>query len=859
MTKRLLIDATQPEETRVALVENDRLDSYDFDSAVRQQIKGNIFLAKVTRVEPSLQACFVEYGGNRQGFLAFTEIHPDYYKIPVEDRQALLAEEASWDDNGDDEDDTDESDDDAEDIADEEEEQEEGENGKSDAPAAKPRRRHIAKKTISKKTVSKKPSAKAAAAKNSDKVSDNASGEEAADRLDADESSINDHDDMPQNLADNLTEVDRDNTIEQIGGGEEESNQRDHTRRMGRLRRRYKIQEVIKRRQIILVQATKEERGQKGAAMTTYISLPGRYCVLMPNSPRGGGVSRKITDPQARRKMKDLLTELELPQGMSVILRTAGMTRTRLEIKRDLEYLLRLWDEIRRETMQSVAPSMVYEEADIFKRVIRDLYNRDTQEIIVSGEEGFKKLKLYMHQMVPTHAKKVLYYRDPLIPLFQRYQIESQIADVFNPRVELKSGGYIIINPTEALVSIDVNSGRATRERHIDDTALKTNIEAAEEIARQLRLRDLGGLVVIDFIDMESNRHNAKVERRLRDAMAEDRARIEIGRISGFGLLELSRQRLHPSLTETHYETCPHCAGTGLIRTTDSAAVVVIRAIEAEAVKGRAVQIVAHIPQHVAIYILNHKREEVNRIEDYFGCRVSLRADENLRADEVNLTYEKGTPTPRRQVELLPVPVLDLPEIVVHDEEDDGEPLMSQGPRASRNDADSDDGDEGDENGRNSRGGKRRRGGRGRNTPAWQERRDKNAKDTQGNGARDGAAVVIPIVDGNATADDAESLAVSNPTTNEKTEGRARRGNRRGGRHPYRRRQNGERVQAGISTGSDSANDLSDKNVHVGTQSVSAKPLARADNGASRVTESAGDSQGDGQGNKRGWWQRLIE
>jgi ribonuclease E len=610
MTKRMLIDATQAEETRIAVMDNDRLDSYDFDSAGRKLIKGNIYLAKVTRVEPSLQACFVEYGGNRQGFLAFTEIHPDYYKIPVEDRQALLAEEAAIDEEDDEE--------------------------------AIPEGGIPPEMGLEPVELDEREDAQAA---------DAYATEVKADALE-------DGDDEPLPEGGNLTEIPRDNTVETVGGDEEddESGQKQRARRLGRLRRRYKIQEVIKRRQIILVQATKEERGGKGAAMTSYISLPGRYCVLMPNSPRGGGVSRKITDPQARRKMKDLLAELDLPDGMSVILRTAGMQRTRLEIKRDLEYLLKLWKDICIQTMQSVAPAMVYEEADIFKRAVRDLMSPDTTEVIVAGAEGFKKVKSFMRLMVPASAKRVYFYRDPMIPLFQRFSVEKQIADIFSPRVDLRSGGYIIINPTEALVSIDVNSGRATRERHIDDTALKTNIEAAEEIARQLRLRDLGGLVVIDFIDMESNRHNAKVERKLREAMAEDRARIEIGRISGFGLLELSRQRLHPSLTETHFESCPHCNGTGLVRTIESAAVVAMRAIEAEAVKGRAVAITASLPQQVAVYMLNHKREELNRIEEFWGCKVGLKVEEEFHYNRRSRRTSRCCPFPSSKARMITRP-----------------------------------------------------------------------------------------------------------------------------------------------------------------------------------------------------------
>jgi ribonuclease E len=805
MTKRMLIDATQPEETRVALMDNDRLDSYDFDSAARKQIKGNIFLAKVTRVEPSLQACFVEYGGNRQGFLAFTEIHPDYYRIPVEDRQALLAEEAAAWDNDDGEDDSD--------------------LGESQASAALL------------DTDELEASVQAEFNSGLDEHADLADGE------------------MPE--AANLIEIERDNTIDSIGGEEEDVSQSRNARRIGRLRRRYKIQEVIKRRQIMLVQATKEERGQKGAAMTTYISLPGRYCVLMPNSPRGGGVSRKITDPQARRKMKDLLSELEVPQGMSVILRTAGMTRSRIEVKKDLEYLLRLWDEIRRETMQSEAPALIYEEADIFKRVIRDLYSRDTMEIIVAGDQGFVKTKQFMRQMVPAHAKRVLFYRDPLIPLFQRFNVEPQIADVFNPRVELKSGGYIIINPTEALVSIDVNSGRATRERHIDDTALKTNMEAAEEIARQLRLRDLGGLVVIDFIDMESGRHNAKVERKLREAMSEDRARIEIGRISGFGLLELSRQRLHPSLTETHFETCVHCAGTGLTRATESAAVVVMRAIEAEAVKGRAINITANIPQSVAIYLLNFKREDIIRIEELFGVRVALRADENMMPNDMNITFDKGTPTPKQKPEMLPVPILEGndDDFINAEDEDDGEPLMSGGFDVEEKD--------GGRSGRN-----RNRRSNGRNKPRGESRGERTSetggdrepredraprepreprerRSRQPRNASEGDVVNIPITTGEGTAPE----AIQNPSEQGDRKPRNRRG-----RHPYRRRREGGAPNEPRTEGGN------DKPREAREPREPREPRGEQRPPAAAKATPANDTKvAEKPAKKKAWWQALIE
>ncbi len=593
MAARMLIDATQPEENRVAVVDGKKLVSFDFESTARKQLKSNIYLAKITRLEPSLQAAFVDYGGNRHGFLAFSEIHPDYYRIPVEDREALLAEEAN--------------------IA--KLEEEEAEKAEAAAEAEK------------------------ASKKKSDKVKEEEFIEEAIIEEDLGNEA---------KATGDIIDVEKDNTTETVGGEEsddeddEDDEKANLARRLSKLRRRYKIQEVIKPRQILLIQVTKEERGNKGAALTTYISLPGRYCVLMPNSPRGGGVSRKIANPKDRKRLREILKELKIPAGMSVILRTAGVNRNKTEIKRDLDYLLRLWNNIRKETLESTAPSLVYEEGDLCKRAVRDLYMPDVSEILVAGEDGYRHVKDFMKMLIPSHAKKVVQYKDEKIPLFQRYQVEGEISDIFNPRANLPSGGYIIINPTEALVSIDVNSGRATRERNVDDMALKTNSEAAVEIARQLRLRDLGGLVVIDFIDMEHYRHNSKVERKLKEAMSSDRARIEIGRISSFGLLELSRQRLRPSLTETHFETCAHCQGTGIIRTVDSAALVVLRSIEEEGIRGRSSQITVTVPANIALYILNHKRDVLAQIESNYGCHVFIRGDDDMQPHEINLEYTRG-------------------------------------------------------------------------------------------------------------------------------------------------------------------------------------------------------------------------
>jgi ribonuclease E len=524
----MLIDASHPEETRVAVVYGKRLEEFDYETSRKKQLKGNVYLAKIVRVEPSLQAAFVDYGGNRHGFLAFSEIHPDYYQIPVSDREQLLAAE------------------------------------------------------------------KAAA-----EDDDNENGE----------------------------------PLETVGGDEVEEVERRRIKHY----RHYKIQEVIKRRQIMLVQVVKEERGNKGAALTTYLSLAGRYCVLMPNTARGGGISRKIASVQDRRRLKKILDEFKIAEGLAVIVRTAGAERTKAEIKRDYEYLVRLWDEIRTRTMESIAPTLVHEEANLIKRSIRDLYSKDIDEVFVEGEEGYRTAKDFMKAMVPSHAKRVQRYDDPIYPLFFRYQVENQIDAIHNPIVQLRSGGYLVLNSTEALVAIDVNSGRATRERHIEETALKTNLEAADEVARQLRLRDLAGLVVIDFIDMEENRNNTAVERRFKEALKNERARIQIGHISAFGLLEMTRQRLRPSLLETSSEPCPTCGGAGHVRSTESTALHVTRGIEEEGLRKRASEIAVFVPTAVALYILNNKRDILAAIEERCDIQISIAADDTLIPPEYRI------------------------------------------------------------------------------------------------------------------------------------------------------------------------------------------------------------------------------
>ena len=602
MSKKMLIDATHPEETRVVVVDGNKVEEFDFETVNKRQLAGSIYLAKVTRVEPSLQAAFVEYGGNRHGFLAFAEIHPDYYQIPVADRKALIEEERA--------------------MARAEEEED---NRRS-------RRR------------SPRPAPKAEAVRSDDAVAEGPAGMDVVD-LGEDEAGDgplvpaaveHDHDHHDHDHHNEQAEhaegdryravdhaSDTDDEIESIA--EEDVAEEISAPRRPRARR-YKIQEVVKVRQIMLVQVVKEERGNKGAALTTYLSLAGRYCVLMPNTARGGGISRKITNAVDRKKLKEIAGELEVPEGAGLIVRTAGAKRTKPEIKRDYEYLMRLWEQIRELTLKSIAPAKIYEEGDLIKRSIRDLYSREIDEVLVEGEGGYRTAKDFMRMIMPSHARQVVRYTEQT-PLFAKYQVEGYLAGMFNPVVQLKSGGYIVIGVTEALVAIDVNSGRATKEGSIEETALKTNSEAAEEIARQLRLRDLAGLIVIDFIDMEERRNNATVEKRLKDKLKTDRARIQVGRISGFGLLEMSRQRLRPGMLESTTQPCPHCHGTGLIRSDDSMALQVLRALEEEGTRKRSKEVLLKAPVGIVNYLFNAKREHVALIEARYGMSVRLEAD----------------------------------------------------------------------------------------------------------------------------------------------------------------------------------------------------------------------------------------
>ena len=651
MTTRMLIDARHPEETRVAVLKGNRIEEFDFESADKKQIKGNIYLAKVTRVEPSLQAAFVDFGGNRHGFLAFSEIHPDYYQIPREDREALLAEEAAAaeeeerlraaeEDNAEDDDGID------------------GNGGLMDEFAGDDGIEEI--------DTSEK-----------DDVATIEGGLVEGDH--GDEAPV-DGDDEDGATDEARTDDGRDERPRGRGRGRRQGRARSkeaeelRARRMA-LRRRYKIQDVIQRRQVLLVQVVKEERGNKGAALTSYLSLAGRYTVLMPNSSHGGGISRKISSSADRKRLKQIVAELKLPKSMGCIIRTAGLQRTKTEIKRDFDYLARLWDEIRDNTLSSTAPAMIHSDSDLIKRAIRDIYNRDIEEVVVEGEEGYKAARQFMKLLMPSHARRVKQYADP-VPLFQRFGAEDQLTAMYDPVVQLKSGGYLVINPTEALVSIDINSGRSTKEHGIEATALSTNLEAAKEIARQLRLRDMAGLVVIDFIDMEYSSNIRKVERAMKDALKHDRARIQVGRISSFGLMEMSRQRLRTGVLEATTRACPHCDGTGLVRTASSAGLSALRLIEDEAAKGKGMIISLYASTEAAIYLLNQKRADLAEIEDRYGVTVEVLPEgENEGA---KMRAVSAGPRPANTPKFEPLVLEDDFDDVI-EEEDEDEEFEAQG------------------------------------------------------------------------------------------------------------------------------------------------------------------------------------
>ena len=871
MTKRMLIDSTHAEETRVVVLDGNRLEDFDVETSAKRHLKGNIYLAKIVRVEPSLQAAFVEYGGNRHGFLAFSEIHPDYYQIPIADRQRLLEMEAE-----------------AARLEEEEEELElaltqteqppvavqpprqgrgrrdrrrDGRNRGAQAetaieraleaeawaraetpsllapsraePAAPPATEAWALAATPRLVVQAEApaddgdwalpdtpalTAPDAAASESAEADVMAPAEPAAPEAwalaatpallteapapvwpdefaalePAPEPEFEAESDARPSRGDD--EEDEDGPPPETLGGDPDMGEDREVRRLPpRFLRNYKIQEVIRRRQIMLVQVVKEERGTKGAALTTYLSLAGRFSVLMPNSPRGGGISRKITSAADRRRLKEVMVELDIPRGMGLIIRTAGASRPKPEIKRDCEYLLRLWDDIRDHTMKSIAPALIYEEASLIKRAIRDVYSRDIDDILVDGTEGWRAAHEFMRMLMPTHARKVQLWNDRSQPLFSRYQVESQLDAMLNPVVQLRSGGYLVINQAEALVAIDVNSGRSTRERNVEETALRTNLEAADEVARQLRLRDLAGLIVIDFIDMESRRHNAMVERRLKDALRNDRARIQVGHISHFGLLEMSRQRLRPSLTETTFVTCPHCNGTGNVRTTESAGIHVLRGIEEEASKRRAAEAIVHVATPIALYLLNHKRDRLREIELRYGMRVIIAADDSQMPPRFHIERVRAQvagETPQFITPDAPLPI-DVPVLPaeVEDEvaEDEEAPAVAQAEAEAEPGAAASEAEEAERRRRRRRR-RGRRDERGDGDSADQPMAEDAAEETPARVAEDQERGEEPAPAEAAVREEAEAPTADGGEDGAGDDGRGRRRGRRGGR---RRRRDG--------------------------------------------------------------------
>ncbi|WP_425062568.1 Rne/Rng family ribonuclease [Pyruvatibacter mobilis] len=856
MGKKMLIDAAHREETRVAIVSGNRVENFDFESEAKRPLRGNIYLAKVTRVEPSLQAAFIEYGGNRHGFLAFSEIHPDYYQIPVADRERLLAEEAAEaeayddddvdlddeddddieaaadsddDDSDDDEDDTGEAYDiglnafdadaegDAEDDTDEVSE-DDPENDLGDVTAEADDASDDATSD------DEGPSGSiAASAAEAESISEEV-------ETDADDDALDDDDDSEDDAGDGDEEAKADGKDRSDnrrgkgrGRGRGRSNGRGRDGRRGGGDRRpsrrsasrhYKIQEVIKRRQILLVQVVKEERGNKGAALTTYLSLAGRYCVLMPNTARGGGISRKITNASDRRRLKEAMSEMDVSEGMGLIVRTAGANRTKVEIKRDFDYLLRLWENIRDLTLKSSAPCLIYEEGDLIKRSIRDQYTKDIDEIIVDGDQAYKDAKDFMRMLMPSHAKNVKRYKEREA-LLQRYGVQGELDSLLEPTVTLKSGGYIVINPTEALVSIDVNSGKSTKEHNIEATALSTNMEAAEEIARQLRLRDMAGLIVIDFIDMDEPRNNRAVERKLKDSLKQDRARIQVGRISSFGLLEMSRQRMRSGVLEGSTEVCPHCKGTGMIRSTESAALQVLRAVEAEALKGRAKALDVMVPVEIAVFILNQKRTSLLDIEK--RCRVSiyLVADQGMIAPDYQIKRtDDRTPEISGDTDALSM------ESAFDEDEDaalDAE-AEARAAEAERRDAER---EERAETSDDEAGQKPKRRRRRRRKPSG-DGEDADGNDTKAD-TQDGA-------DASDEGDDASSAAETSDDGDEDGDDKPRKRRRRGRRGGRRHRRTAASGEGDDADGNDASADSEDSaDTTAGTPADDASDVSGAD------------------------------
>ncbi|MHA7818457.1 MAG: Rne/Rng family ribonuclease [Erythrobacter sp.] len=724
MATRMLIDARHSEETRVAVLKGNRIEEFDFESAEHKQIKGNIYLAKVTRVEPSLQAAFVDFGGNRHGFLAFSEIHPDYYQIPQSDREKLLAEEAE--------------------AAEEEarlraEEEDEGVAPGDEYDAEDESSEALAEDLAEDGLEEIDTSEKDKVSTIEDGTSDDDDDDDDDDSED-EEASDEDGEDKPRRGRRGRGRRRQGRKGDQKKGRSRAKEVDEARAKRMALRRRYKIQDVIQRRQVLLVQVVKEERGNKGAALTTYLSLAGRYTVLMPNSSHGGGISRKISSTSDRKRLKQIVSDLSLPKTMGLIVRTAGISRTKTEVKRDFDYLARLWDEIRQTTLASTAPSLIHSDSDLIKRAIRDIYNREIEEVVVEGEEGYKSAKAFMKMLMPSHARRVKAYSDP-VPLFQRYGAEDQLRAMYDPMVQLKSGGYLIINPTEALVSIDINSGRSTKEHGIEQTALHTNLEAAREIARQLRLRDMAGLVVIDFIDMEYNSNVRKVEKAMKEALKNDRARIQVGRISGFGLMEMSRQRLRTGVLEATTRECPHCDGTGLVRTASSAGLSALRLIEDEAAKGKGTRICLSASTEAAVYLLNEKRAELVEIEQRYGVTVEIKPEGEDEGAKMSVASQGPRPSQAPRFE----PIVD------DDEDDDDLP--------EEDDTETDE----DDDQRNKKKRRRRRGGRGRN----KKRQDDNGEASD---------------DSNEGSDDDGSDEKPSDESTDDSEDKPKRRRRRGGR-----------------------------------------------------------------------------
>ncbi|MGY6636436.1 MAG: Rne/Rng family ribonuclease [Erythrobacter sp.] len=745
MATRMLIDARHPEETRVAVLQGNRIEEFDFESAEHKQIKGNIYLAKVTRVEPSLQAAFVDFGGNRHGFLAFSEIHPDYYQIPKADRDALLAEEA-------------EAAEEEARLRDEEEDEgiSPGDEYDAEDDSGEALAEDLAEDGLEEVDTSDK-----------DDVATIEDGE--LDGNDSDDDDDSSGDDGETGEGDENQGRSRRGRRRQGKGGDKSKGRSrakevDEVRakRMA-LRRRYKIQDVIQRRQVLLVQVVKEERGNKGAALTTYLSLAGRYTVLMPNSTSGGGISRKISSTSDRKRLKEIVAEMKLPKSMGLIVRTAGLSRTKPEIRRDFDYLARLWDEIREKTLASVAPALIHSDSDLIKRAIRDIYNRDIEEVVVEGEEGYKAAKQFMKLLMPSHARRVKAYSDP-VPLFQRYGAEDQLRAMYDPMVQLQSGGYLIINPTEALVSIDINSGRSTKEHGIEATALHTNLEAAKEIARQLRLRDMAGLVVIDFIDMEYSSNVRKVEKAMKEALKNDRARIQVGRISSFGLMEMSRQRLRTGVLEATTRPCPHCDGTGLVRTASSAGLSALRLIEDEAAKGKGTQIRLAASTEAAIYLLNEKRGDLVEIEQRYGVSVEVVPEGENEGAKMNVSSAGPRPAQAPRFD----PIIDEEEDEIDLPEEDEDEIEADGESGDIRER-----SEGEDEGGRRKKRRRRRGGRNRK----RDESDESASDEGGE-----------ATEGDEADEEGQSDREAVATGEEEAEDRPKKRRRRGGRGRNKRR-----------------------------------------------------------------------